>query len=131
MIRECSWHVTQRDCMCCVAIEGVHYAKSGVAQADGLFEHRVKHRCEIARRGVDDLQYLRSRGLLLQSLARLGDEPRILDSNDRLGREILQQGGLLVGEWADLHAVDHDVTEYCFVLQQRHEQVGAGSSKID
>jgi hypothetical protein len=42
------------------------------AQPHRLFEHRVEDRGEVARRAVDDLQYLGGRGLLLQSLARLG-----------------------------------------------------------
>ena len=71
-----------------------------------LFEHRVEHRYEVAGRGIDDLQDLGGGGLLLQGFARLGDEPRILHRDDRLRREILQQRDLLVGERADLLAVD-------------------------
>ena len=49
-----------------------------------------------AGRRVDDLQYLGGRGLLLQSLARLGQEPRILHRGDRLRREVFEQRNLLV-----------------------------------
>src|SRR5689334_25280312 len=63
-----------------------------------LFKHRIEDRREVAGRGIDDLQYLGGRGLLLQRLARLGDEPRILHRDDRLRREVLQQCDLLVGE---------------------------------
>jgi hypothetical protein len=55
-----------------------------------LFEDRVENRSEVAGRGIDDLQYLGSRRLLLQRFARLGQEPRILHCDDRLRREILQ-----------------------------------------
>src|SRR5215831_15827611 len=44
-----------------------------IAKDDCLLDHCVEHRREVARRRVDDLQYLSSRSLLLQSLARLGD----------------------------------------------------------
>jgi len=65
--------------------------------ASRLFEHRVEHRCEVAWRGVDELQYLGGRSLLLQGLARLAHEPRILHSDDCLRREIFEQRDLLVG----------------------------------
>ena len=71
-----------------------------------LFQHRVEHRREVAGRGVDDLQHLGGRGLLLQRLARLGDQPRVLHRDDRLRREILQQRDLLVGERPYLLAED-------------------------
>ena len=41
--------------------------KRGLAQAHRLFEHRVEHRREVAGRGIDDLQHLGGRGLLLQA----------------------------------------------------------------
>src|SRR5262249_19302040 len=67
-----------------------------VAQAVRLLQYRVEDRDEIAGRGIDDLQHLRGRGLLLQCLARLGQQPRVFHCNDRLRREILQQRNLLV-----------------------------------
>ena len=76
--------------------------KAALAQPHCLFQHRVEHRREIAGRGVDDLQHLGGRGLLLQCLARLGDQPRVLHRDDRLRGEVLQQGDLLVGEWPNL-----------------------------
>ena len=45
-----------------------------------------------------DLQYLGGRGLLLQGLARLGQEPRVLHRDHRLRREVLQQRDLLFGK---------------------------------
>ena len=51
-------------------------------------------------------KHLGGRGLLLQRLARLGDQPRVLHRDDRLRREILQQRDLLVGERPHLLAID-------------------------
>ena len=55
----------------------------------------------------------RGRGLLLQrlaqiigALAQLVEQPRVLDGDDGLGGEVLHQLDLLVGEWADLLAID-------------------------
>jgi hypothetical protein len=47
-------------------------AHSSPAEPNRLFEHRIKHRREVARGGVDDLQYLGGRGLLFQCLVTLG-----------------------------------------------------------
>ena len=60
------------------------------AQPHCLFEHGIEYWREIARRGVDDLQYLGRRGLLLQRLARLRNKPCVLHRNDRLRGEVLQ-----------------------------------------
>ena len=43
-------------------------------------------------------EYLGGRGLLLQRLAGLGDQPRVLDRDDRLCGEVLHQRDLFVGE---------------------------------
>src|SRR6516225_6567080 len=95
-----------------------------------LFQYRVKHRGEVPGRGIDDLQYLGSRGLLLQCLARFGYEARVFHRNDRLGREVLQQRNLIVGERADFLAVDRDHTEQRIVLAQRYSDKAASATNI-
>ena len=57
---------------------------SGPAQAVRLLQDRVEHWCEVVRRAVDDLQDFGGGGLLLQCLVRLGNQPRVLDRDDRL-----------------------------------------------
>src|SRR5215471_378154 len=58
------------------------------AQGMRLLQDRVEHRFEVSRRGIDHLKDFGGRGLLLQSLARLCDEPRILHRDHRLSREV-------------------------------------------
>ena len=86
-------------------------AELRLAQPDRLFEHRLEHRREIAGRGVDHLQHLGGRGLLLQRLLLLGQQPRILHRDHRLGGEVFQQSDLLVGEGTHLLAVDREDAE--------------------
>jgi hypothetical protein len=43
-----------------------------LAQAHRLFEHRIEHWREIARRGVDDLQHIGGRGLLCARFGEFG-----------------------------------------------------------
>ena len=101
------------------AVIGAACAERGLAQPRRLFEHRVEHRREVAGRGIDDPQHLGGRGLLLQRLARLGDQPRVLHRDDRLRREVLQQRDLLVGERPHFLAIDRDGAEQRVVLAQR------------
>ena len=66
-----------------------------------LLQDRIEHRREVAGRGIDDLQHFGGRGLLLQGLARLSQEPCILHRDHRPGSEILEQRDLLVAERPD------------------------------
>ena len=73
------------------AIKGGQRPVLSPAKSVRFLQNGVEHWGEIAKRGIDDLQYLSGRGLLLQRLARLGQEPRILHRDDRLRGKILQQ----------------------------------------
>src|SRR5262252_8634505 len=90
----------------------------GTAEPVRLFQYRLEHRRKVAGRGVDDLQHFGGRGLLFQRLSRLGQEPRVLHSNDRLRSEVLQQRDLLVGEGTHLAAIDNDCAEETVILAQ-------------
>ena len=96
-----------------------------------LFHYRLEHRREIAGRGIDDLQHLCGRGLLLQGLACLVNEPRVLHRDNCLCGEVLRQRDLLVSERADLLAVDRKGAEQVVALAQRHRQVGACAADIN
>ena len=71
---------------------------------------------------IDDLQYLCGRGLLLQCLARLGHQPRVLHRDNGLRREILQQRDLLIGERPHLLAVKREVPKQPIILAQANRQ---------
>src|SRR6516164_7705542 len=102
------------------AVIGKHVTVSRLAEPDRSLEHRVEDRGEVAGRGIDDLQYLGSRGLLLQRLARLGQEPGILHRDDRLRREVLEKDDLLVGEGAGLVTENSNRPEKDAFFTQRH-----------
>jgi hypothetical protein len=55
-----------------LTVIGRERAERRFAQSGCLFEHRVEHRREIARRGIDDLQHLGARGLPPQRFVPLG-----------------------------------------------------------
>jgi hypothetical protein len=90
------------------------------AQARRSFEHRIENWREIAQRGNDDLEDLGSRGLLFESLTRLGQKPCVLHRDDRLGGEVLQKRKLLTRERADLLARYPNDPEQPLLLSQRN-----------
>ena len=55
-----------------IALKESQEAKCCVAEVQGLLENRVKHRSEIAGRGIDDLQYFGGRGLLCTRFVKFG-----------------------------------------------------------
>jgi hypothetical protein len=77
-------------------------AEGGRAEMQRLFQHRVEHWRKIAGRGVYDLQDFGGRSLLLQRLALLVQQPRVLHCDHGLRREVLQQGDLFLHEWPNL-----------------------------
>ena len=107
-----------------LTIVGVERAEGSPAQPHRLFQHRVEHRRQIAGRGVDDLQHLGGRGLLLQRLALFGDQPRVLDRDHRLIGEGADEFDLPVGERLDPLAREHDDSNRFTFAQQRHAKRG-------
>src|SRR5215472_15720690 len=54
---------------------GIHAAEARGAHPERFLQYRIENGREVSRRGIDDLQHLGGCSLLLQSLARLSDEP--------------------------------------------------------
>src|SRR6516164_7875686 len=98
--------------------------------ASRRFHERIEHRLQVERRTADDLEHVGGRGLLLQRLAQLVQQARVLDGNDGLVGEALDQLYLLVGEWADLLAVDNDSARQLGFLQHRDAKHGSGSGQL-
>ncbi len=114
-----------------LAVKAAHRRFVGFAQLHRPLDHRLEDRRQIARGAVDDLQNVRSRSLLLQCLARLGQQPRVFDRDDSLHREILQQRDLLVGERPDFLAIDRQTAEQSIFLKQRHNEKGTRAAELD
>ena len=112
------------------AVISPQHANIDLTQSQGLVEHRVEHRREVARRGVDDLQYLGSCGLLLKGLTRLGQEPRILHRDHCLRGEVLQQRHLLVRKRPHLQAGRGDQAQECVLFAQWYKQDSADAREL-
>ena len=91
------------------AVERPDVTEGRLAQPHRLFEHRVEDRREIAGRGVDDLQDLGGRGLLLQRLAEVAvasrqcpEQTNVLDGDRGLVGEGFDQLDLGGSEGPDL-----------------------------
>src|SRR5215469_2574135 len=75
------WNPASGDSTGLLAVDDGHEAEGRSTQPHRLFEHCIKYWREVAGRGIDDMQDLGGCGLLLQCLARLGQQPRILHCN--------------------------------------------------
>jgi hypothetical protein len=88
-------------------------------------EHRIEYRRKVAGRGVDGLQHLGGRGLLLQrlgevvgtlgevgrALAQLIQQSRIFNGDDGLAGKARDQRDLFLGEGTNFLAIQGERTD--------------------
>src|SRR4029078_11838384 len=84
-----------------------------LADLGARVDKRVEDRSQVKRRSADNFQDVGGRRLLLQRLAQLVEQPRVLDGDDGLGGEILKQLDLPLGEGTSLPAVESYGTGGC------------------
>ena len=97
-----------------LAVPTVDIPKRGVADANGVLQHGSKNRLKIARGSANDLEHFRRSRLLFQRLAEISgaltqfvEQPRVLDGDNCLIREILEEIDLFFGKGAYLHAKNY------------------------
>src|SRR5262249_28342562 len=90
-----------------------HLAKLGLADRDGILQHRLEHRLQLARRAADYAQHLGRRRLLLQRfaqivrpLAQLFQQAGVIDRDDRLVGKRADEIDLLFTERLYLQALE-------------------------
>ena len=86
---------------------------------------------QIEGRAADDLEHIGGGGLLLQGFAQLIEQPRILDGNDSLRREVCHQLDLLVSERPNLLPIDNDGANQFAFLEHRHAEDRPNPTKFD
>src|SRR5262249_42797578 len=102
-----------------------------LAQASSIFSKSIKHRPQITRRRTDNAQYVRSRGLELQRLPQLAQQPCVLDGNHSLGGEVLNQGNLLVSKWSNLLAKNAHYPDQLVAFEHWDGQIGPYPAKLN
>src|SRR5215831_16610559 len=112
--------IVQRDVPEYIAFVEQQVAEAGLADANSVLKHSLEHWLKFTRRTADDLEHICGGGLLLQRLAQLVEQARVLDGDDGLGGEIAHQLDLLVGERPYLLAVDGNGAEQLVLLEHRH-----------
>jgi hypothetical protein len=98
----------RRDVANTFPIRKKEHAEFGLTQARRVLQYGVEHWRQLAGGARNDAEYVGGGGLLLERFAQLVEQPRILDSDDRLGGEILDQLDLLAAEWSCLLPENHD-----------------------
>src|SRR5262245_11981630 len=66
-----------------------------------------------------------------RSAVRWREQPRVLDGDDRLLREIRDKLDLLLGEWADFLTKDGDDSNQLVILKHRHSNGGPNPAKLN
>src|SRR5262249_37294100 len=100
-----------------IAVVTKNHSSWRTAEPHGRTQESIEYRPEVECRPTDDLEHVGSGGLLLEGLAQLVQQPRVLDGDNRLGSEILDQLDLLVGEGTNLLAIDDNGTDQLVVLK--------------
>src|SRR5437867_9303453 len=103
----------------------------GLTQPRRRRDQRVEHGLQIERRAADHLEHVGGGGLLLQRLAQLVEQARVLDGDDGLVGEILDQLDLLIGERTDFLAKQVESADQCALLQHWNEELGSNASRFD
>ncbi len=88
-----------------IAVPAEDVSKVGLTDANGLLQHRGEHWFQITWRAADDLEDFRRGRPFLKGRTQFVEQPRVLDSDDGLGGEVLNQIDLLVCEGADFLAL--------------------------
>ena len=102
----------------------VQHAKLGLADAGRLLQHGLKHGLKLAWRAADDTQDLGGRCLLLQRLAQLVEQARVLDGDDGLIGEGCQKSDVILLERAHLGPANYDSAERTTFPYQGHAEGG-------
>src|SRR5262249_10580468 len=73
-----------------LAVESVDESLGGVAELRRVLDERIEHWLKMECRAADDLEHFARRGLLLQRLLGLVEQPDVLDGDHRLVGERLE-----------------------------------------
>src|SRR5262245_62786752 len=103
------------------ALRSTYDDRIGLAKARRRFDECVEHCLQIKGRAADYLEHVGGRRLLLQRFAKVVEQTHVLDGDYGLPGKIVHQLDMLVGEGANLLAVDADRADQVIVLQHRHD----------
>src|SRR5262249_3278280 len=84
-----------------IAVIEQQVAEAGLADANSVLQHGLEHGLQFSRRTADDLEHVGGGGLLLQGLAQLVEQPRVLDGDDRLIGKGFEKRDLLISKRID------------------------------
>src|SRR5262249_24485773 len=144
-LSECRRCLVTGDELQSAAVPPKDIAKCGVANANRFLQHGCKYPLDFFRRARDSLEHFRCGCLLLKrlrevycafgevdrALTQLVEQPRILDGDDCLSREILTQLDLFLGEGLEFLTIHAERPDQLVLLQHWHHQNRPYSPKFD
>ena len=104
----------------------------GLAQPRRRLDERIEHRLQIEGRATDDLEHVGGGGLLLQADFRRSSLSRRVFSMamTACAAKLLDKLDLLVGERANLLAIDDNGANQLVILKHRNAEIGARSGEL-
>src|SRR5262249_42269578 len=115
------------------------------ADTNGFLQHRLEHHLKTAGGPTDDFKHFRRRRLLDQRFRAVGcafsvvgaalswlvGDPRVLECDDGLGREVRYECDLLVAEGSHFLTRQVERPDQFSVFQHRNYQQGPNSAEFD
>src|SRR5262245_12663267 len=126
----CRRNIVERNLLEAVSVIEIQQAELRVAQPRGVRQHGLEYRFKLAGRARDDTEDLRGRGLLLQQLAQLVEQPGVLDGDDGLLGKIANKLNMLVVERPHFLAIDGDRADELVLLEHRYVDHGSSAGQV-
>src|SRR5262249_43134058 len=101
-----------------------------LAQPCCRLDQCVEHCRQVEGRAADHLEHVGGGSLLLQRLAQLVEQPRVLDGDNGLRSEVGDQLDLFVRKRTDLLSVDGNRADQLVLLEHRRDEKGTGAASI-
>jgi hypothetical protein len=124
-------HVLKGDCVEDIAVILVKHTKLGFAELRRIRKHGLEHRRQLAGRAADHAEHFRGCRLLLQGFPQLVQQPGVIDGDHRLARKAREQRDLLIGERADLPAIDRHHADHIVLLKHGHVDQSPDAADFD
>src|SRR5271166_2487839 len=93
-----------------------------LAEPSSRLDERIQHALQVEGRAADNLEHIGGRGLLLERFAKLVEQPRVLNGDDRLGGECVQELDLRISKQASFSTTDRDSADGATSLEHRHSK---------
>jgi len=113
-----------------IALDAPEVDTGGIEHSRSCLGDRIERALTVLWCARDNTENVSRRGLPFERLPQFAQQPRVLDRDDGLGREVLYQRDLFVSEWACLLPINDDSADQLPFLEHRHGKLCAKATKF-